>query len=83
MNDRKYMLLRKARHPLIDRKKVVPVTVELGGSYDTMVITGPNTGGKTVSLKTVGLMAMMAQADFIFLAPTLRRSAYLIRCLPI
>ncbi len=62
MNDRKYMLLRKARHPLIDRKKVVPVTVELGGSYDTMVITGPNTGGKTVSLKTVGLMAMMAQA---------------------
>ena len=62
MNDRKYLLLRRARHPLIDKKKVVPVTVELGGSYDTMIITGPNTGGKTVSLKTLGLMSLMAQA---------------------
>ena len=62
VNDRKYLILRKARHPLIDKKKVVPVTVELGGSYDTMIITGPNTGGKTVSLKTLGLMSLMAQA---------------------
>ena len=62
VNDRKYLLLRRARHPLIDKKKVVPVTVELGGSYDTMIITGPNTGGKTVSLKTLGLMSLMAQA---------------------
>ncbi len=62
MNEGRHLLLKKARHPLIDKKKVVPVTVELGNEYDTMVITGPNTGGKTVSLKTLGLLSMMSQA---------------------
>lgn len=61
MNDRGRVELRNARHPLIDPNKVVPVSLRLGSDFDTMIITGPNTGGKTVTLKTVGLLILMAE----------------------
>lgn len=61
-NTKKFIKLNQARHPLLDPEKVVPTTLELGGEYDMLVITGPNTGGKTLTMKNVGTMTLMGQS---------------------
>ena len=61
-NERGYINIRKGRHPLLDAKKVVPIDVTMGDTYKQLIVTGPNTGGKTVSLKTVGLLTLMGQS---------------------
>lgn len=71
-NNDRYINIRKGRHPLLDKKKVVPIDISLGKDFDLLVVTGPNTGGKTVSLKTVGLFTLMGQSGLHI--PALDRS---------
>ncbi len=71
-NNEHIIHIRKGRHPLLDKKKVVPIDITLGRDFDLLIVTGPNTGGKTVSLKTVGLFTLMGQAGLHI--PALDRS---------
>ena len=75
-NTEHYIQIRKGRHPLLDKKKAVPIDARLGKDFDLLVITGPNTGGKTVSLKTVGLFTLMGQAGLRIPATGSFRTVY-------
>lgn len=65
INEKKYINLISARHPLIDKNKVVPIDISIGNKYSSLIITGPNTGGKTASLKTTGLLLLMAYSGIL------------------
>ena len=65
LNTNGYINILKGRHPLLDQKKVVPINIHIGSDYKQLIVTGPNTGGKTVSLKTVGLLTLMGQAGLL------------------
>ena len=75
LNEDGIIEFRKARHPLINKEKVVPVDIRLGDGFDTLVITGPNTGGKTVALKTLGLLTLMAACGMMLPVATGSRAA--------